>query len=329
MRILFTLLLTLWSTNLAALCTGTSFMDRLSDAERAQIADAVAATPYPSGLHWTATKGNKTLHLIGTMHIADPRLDAVLAQTAASVEASELLLVEATAEDEAELQSFFARNPDLIFITEGPTLPELLDEPTWDAIAEAASARMVPPFMASKMRPWYLSLTFAIPPCIVTELATGQRGLDHMLMELAADIGVPIAAVEDPKALITALNTGTFDEQIEMLKLSLLAPELQTEMFVAMLDAYFAEDIAEIWEASRLAANYVPGLDPAVAQNLFDETEFTLLTQRNTDWIPVINDAFAQHDTITLAVGAAHLPGEFGVLKLMENQGWTIIQNQP
>jgi uncharacterized protein YbaP (TraB family) len=27
---------------------------------------------------------------------------------------------------------------------------------------------------------------------------------------------------------------------------------------------------------------------------------------------------------IVIAVGAAHLPGEFGVLKLLENEGWTI-----
>ncbi|NRB01555.1 MAG: TraB/GumN family protein, partial [Rhodobacteraceae bacterium] len=182
MRILLTLFFCLWFPSLAALCTGSSFMDRITEAERAQIAEAVAATPYATGLHWTATKDDKTLHLIGTMHIADPRLQSVFDRTAASVDASELLLVEATAESEAEMQAAFAANPDMIFITEGPTLPELLDEETWQTLSEAVSARMVPPFLAAKMRPWYLSLTLAIPPCVIPELTAGERGLDHMLM---------------------------------------------------------------------------------------------------------------------------------------------------
>ena len=324
MRFAITLLLTFWATQLTALCTGASFMDRLTDAERAEIAANVAATPYPSGLFWTASKGDKTLHLIGTMHITDRRLDAVLNRAAPLVEAADLLMVEATKDDEAALQARFAANPEMIFIMDGPTLPERLDEETWQALSEATRARMVPPFMAAKMQPWYLSLTLAIPPCIMSEMMSGQRGLDHMVMGVAEDIGVPIQSVEDPLAVMTALSGGTFEEQLEALKLSLLAPDLQSEMFVAMLSSYFAEDIAEIWEASRIAVNYVPELDPATAEALFADMEQNLLIQRNKDWIPVIEAAFAEVDTITLAVGAAHIPGAEGVLSLMEASGWTI-----
>ena len=324
MRLLLSLLFALWSSTVSALCSGTSFMDRITDAERQQIADAVAETPYASGLHWTATKDGKTLHLIGTMHIADPRLQGVFDRTVASVEASELLLVEATAESEAEMQAAFAANPDMIFITEGPTLPELLDEDTWQALSAAVSARMVPPFLAAKMRPWYLSLTLAIPPCIIPELTAGERGLDHMLMDHAKITGVPVQALEDPLEVMQAISGGTFEEQMDALRLSLLTPELQTEMFVAMLNSYFAEDIAEVWEASRLAVHYVPELTPERAEALFEEVEVALLKERNLDWIPVIEAAFEDHNTVTLAAGAAHLPGEFGVLKLLEHKGWAI-----
>ncbi len=327
MRILLTLFFCLWSPSLAALCTGSSFMDRITEAERAQIAEAVAATPYATGLHWTATKDDKTLHLIGTMHIADPRLQSVFDRTAASVDASELLLVEATAESEAEMQAAFAADPDMIFITEGPTLPELLDEETWQTLSEAVSARMVPPFLAAKMRPWYLSLTLAIPPCVIPELTAGERGLDHMLMAYADEIGVPIEAIEDPIEVMQALSGGTFEEQLDALRLSLLTPELQTEMFVAMLNSYFSEEIAEVWEASRLAVNYVPELSPETAEALFEEVEVALLKERNLNWIPVVEAAFEDNDTVTLAVGAAHLPGDFGVLNLLEDKGWAITRN--
>ena len=329
MRTFLALVLSLWSTTLAALCTGDSFMDRITNAERAQIDAAVMATPYPSGLHWTATRGDKTLHVIGTMHIWDPRLDAVFERTVLSVIASDLLLVEATPEDEARLQSFMANNPEFIFLTEGPTLPERIEPALWENIVDAVRARMVPPFLASKMRPWYLSLTLAIPPCIVSELASGAQGLDHMLMDAAQAADVPLQAVENPLDLFETMNSGSFEEQIETLKLSLLAPDLQSEMFVAMLDAYFAGDIAEIWEASRISANYVAELEIEQSDQLFAEFEDALLIQRNLNWMPVIKEAANSNDVITLAVGAAHLPGTRGVLNLLAQDGWSITRNTP
>ena len=120
------------------------------------------------------------------------------------------------------------------------------------------------------------------------------------------------------------MRRGTEEEQIEMLKLGLLAPDIQSEMFVAMLDAYFAGEIAAIWEASRLSATYVPGLDPDRAAALFAEAEALLLKERNLRWIPVIEAAATEADEIMIAVGAAHLPGEYGILRLLEAEGWYI-----
>ncbi|NRB01575.1 MAG: TraB/GumN family protein, partial [Rhodobacteraceae bacterium] len=45
------------------------------------------------------------------------------------------------------------------------------------------------------------------------------------------------------------------------------------------------------------------------------------------NWIPVVEAAFEDNTTVTLAVGAAHLPGEFGVLTLLEDKGWAISRN--
>ena len=41
--------------------------------------------------------------------------------------ATDLLLVEATLDDQAAMQTHMARNPDLMTLTHGTTLPERLD----------------------------------------------------------------------------------------------------------------------------------------------------------------------------------------------------------
>jgi uncharacterized protein YbaP (TraB family) len=52
--------------------------------------------------------------------------------------------------------------------------------------------------------------------------------------------------------------------------------------------------------------------------------EQMLLIDRNTAWIPVIDAAVTGHQNAVVAVGAAHLPGESGILNLLEQDGWTI-----
>ena len=114
------------------------------------------------------------------------------------------------------------------------------------------------------------------------------------------------------------------DEQIDMLRLSLLAPETQQQQFIAMLDSYFDGAVGRLWEMSRLAVADLPGLDPETGAALFDEMEESLLNQRNRDWMPVIAAAMENHDRIVAAFGAAHLIGDEGVLQLLENDGWTL-----
>ncbi|MEL7178852.1 MAG: TraB/GumN family protein [Pseudomonadota bacterium] len=308
----------------AAVCVGESYLDNMSADQQAQLSAAVADMPYAEGLIWTATKDDAAITVVGTMHIYDPRLEDIRAGLTDTVANADLVMLEATPEEEAKLQELITTDPGRLFIVDGPTLPELLDEDTWQLIASAATERGIPSFMAAKMQPWYLSLTLAVPACAMSDMLQGVRGLDHMIIEDAQSAGVPMQAVEPFTTLFDLFKDDSFDEQVDMLRVSMLVPELQERMFVAMLDRYFAEDIGRLWEMSRIATQDVPDLDPAEANAMFDEMEQSLLITRNRNWIPVIEQAATMHDDIVLAVGAGHLIGDEGVLQLLENNGWTL-----
>jgi hypothetical protein len=47
------------------------------------------------------------------------------------------------------------------------------------------------------------------------------------------------------------------------------------------------------------------------------------LTQRNKNWIPVIEKLISSQKTF-IAVGAGHLPGEFGVIELLRKKGFQV-----
>ncbi|MEM8538474.1 MAG: TraB/GumN family protein, partial [Pseudomonadota bacterium] len=308
----------------SAQCVGDSYLDGLTDAQQTALATTIADMPFSEGLIWSATKGEDTLTIVGTMHIYDPRLDAIAARVADQVANADLLLVEATDADEAALQTLITQEPDRLFITDGPTLPDLLDEDMWAMLSEAATDRGIPGFMAAQMQPWYLSLLLAIPTCAMADLTAGQPGLDKMIMEQADAAGVPIASVEPFTTLFEIFGDQPVDEQLDTLRVSLMEPDLQQEMFVAMLDRYFAEDIGQLWEMSRLAVGDIADLDPDEGAAMFAEMEDGLLVQRNRNWIPVILDATESHDDVVIAVGAAHLIDDDGILQLLQNEGWTL-----
>jgi len=133
-----------------ALCTGADFRDRLSDADSATVARAVEATPYAQGLRWVATRKDDRITLIGTMHVFDPRLEELRATVTGDIQTADVLLVEAGDAEQAQMEAAVAADPDLFFITEGPTLPETLDDATWSAVMDAARARSIPPLHGRK-----------------------------------------------------------------------------------------------------------------------------------------------------------------------------------
>jgi uncharacterized protein YbaP (TraB family) len=321
---LATAALILGASHASAQCTGTSYLDTLEDDQRAAIAAAAADVAYGEGLIWEASKDDTQMVIVGTMHIFDPRLVPIYDSIGADIRAADLVLLEATPDDQRALQMMMANDPGMFLITEGPTLPDLLDEETWQLLSQATADRGVPAFMAAQMQPWYLSLVLAIPPCAMTELAAGIEGLDGMIARHADHHDVPVAALESFTTLFELFQEGTIDEQIDLLRLSLYSPDLQEQQFVAMLDAYFAQDVGQLWEMSRFAVAELPGLDPEEAAALFDEMEELLLNQRNRDWMPVITAAAAEHDNVMLAFGAGHLIGDYGILQLLENDGWTL-----
>lgn len=307
-----------------AQCSGPSLIERLDSSERIELDAAIADMPFAEGIFWQAERDGHKIIIVGTMHIADPRLDPIMDRIMPLLAGSDRLLLEMTPREQTAMQAALAEDPSLMFLTDGPTLPALLDEETWKALADAASDRNIPPLIAAKFRPWFLMLSLSMPTCAMGYLDQVQNGLDQMLMAAAKDGNVPMRALEPWDTIFTLFEQETLEEQLAFLRMGMLDAELQEEMFVGMLDGYFSGNVAEVWELSRLSLRYIPGIDPTDAEALFEMTEGVLLADRTRAWIPVIERVADRHDQIMVAAGAAHLPGNDGMLALLQAQGWTI-----
>ncbi len=325
MRALIAIFLLAFPTTIRAACNGEDLRPGLNSTQRVEIAQRLADVPYSSGNYWTATREDRVVHVIGTMHIDHPALDDIAARLAPVIKAADHVFVEATKEDQIALQRAISTNPELAFLS-GPTLIDLLPSEEWARLAEAAKARGLPPFMAAKFQPWYLSLMLSMPPCVLEGLANGEHGLDHRIMDLAAKAEVPLSGLERFDTVFTLFNQGTLDEQLEMLRLGMLSVKAAEDATATLMNQYLEQNHMEAMETSRIASRLHLDVPADEFDAMFDDLMTLMIGRRNQGWMPVIDAA--EGDSIVAAAGALHLGGDRGVLNLLAQEGY-VLERQP
>ncbi|MTH79364.1 TraB/GumN family protein [Paracoccus aestuariivivens] len=313
-------------------CVGRNLFNDLSPARMAELRASTRNVPFHRGLFWQATKDQKKITLIGTYHFNDPRHDATMARFGPTIDAADVLLVEAGPTEEKRLAEAMAKDPSLIMDTKGATLPERMSAEDWKSLWTAMEARGMPAVVTSRMRPWYVSVMLGISPCMLkTVRRTGDTGgLDHQLIDRAEAADVPVRALEPWNTVFSLFEGMTPAEEIDMIRSAMPAAEYADDYAVTLTEAYFTGDSWLIWEFGRFDAYDKSGLSRAEVDKQMRLAQDKLMDQRNRNWIAPIETAAAQAADrgkgIVVGFGALHLPGKNGVLSLLQKSGWTIQQ---
>lgn len=306
----------------SAECAGENLLATMPAKDRTALEAAAASVPYPNGNFWRATRGDEVITLIGTYHFDDPRHQPTLEAITPLIETAATVLVEAGPEEKADLLDMMARDPSLMTITEGPTLMEQMKPETWAMLSDAMTKRGVPGFMAAKLQPWYVNVLLSVPPCAMAGM-TDPKGLDGMVIDTAMARGVPVKALEPFDTVFGIFGAMTEAEQIAMIEATLLLEERSADFFVTLADAYFAGESRMVWELMR-KVSYEQALVPRAKVDAdFARMEEVLMASRNRAWIAVLDQA-ATDGPVLAAFGALHLPGDAGVLALLEAEGFSI-----
>lgn len=304
----------------AQACGTVDLIAELGPEDRAHLDALVAPHPFPEGILWRATKDGKTVTVVGTIHLPDPRLAPIVAQVRPALEASDLLIIEASSEDEAAMQTLAVTNPEMFFITEGPTLIDLLTTEEWQQVNDRLAELDIPGFFAAKFQPWYMSMALAVPPCAMNSLKTGEKGLDRQLELLANAADIPIATLDDTEAVLRLFADEPLDVQLDGLRVSLKTQADGDASTSTLIEAYFEGRIRESWEFARILIGQ-SGIENGA--EMFEEINQTVLIGRNADWEKQLSDLI-EGKNVVIAVGAAHLSGESGVLRALERLDYEV-----
>ena len=173
------------------------------------------------------------------------------------------------------------------------------------------------PLMAQqmgKMTPVALSTNLSLLAFVKKNGTLG--GFDEYFQKESLAQGKGVGGLESISSQINTLfKSMTLERQKEQLMCQVDNADLYDEMTDAVIRAFYAQDIDAIKEAMDLTLN-----------NSCDgtqEEEDVMINNRNANWVEKMPALMVLRPTL-FAVGAAHLPGEKGVLNLLRQVGYTI-----
>lgn len=305
---------------LAENCRGQDLFAKLSDEKRNAVLQRAAALPHDKGLFWQATRGDTIITIFGTYHFFHRQTDAQTKALLPHGRAADVIYFEMSHEDTKRFEKQSATDPSLMFITSGPTIPEMLEESDWQRLRKRMAERGIPSFMAAKFKPIYLSMMLGLSPCDIRLAATGKKGIDARLARALHEDGKDTRSIEDAGKILRMLDGFSQAEQIAMLKLSLDLPQHPNDLQTTLLEMYLQGETALFWEYGRMLMLDHGGPN---AKAEFDTFERLFLTDRNRGWADIL-DTEVEGKSVFVAVGAGHLPGEIGLLYMLEQRGFTI-----
>ncbi|EBA10142.1 TraB/GumN family protein [Sagittula stellata] len=306
-----------------ARCAGDDLRPTLLPDEKAEVDARLAETPYTSGNHWIARRGDEIVHLVGTIHLSDPRLDGPTERLSPLLDDAAVLLLEMAGPDRKTMEASIASDPAMFMLSDG-SLPDLLSEDEWQQLSSAMAARDMPAFIGARMQPWYVSMLLSVPACM-KDLLEQNDGLDVRLEAIAEEKRVPTLSLEPWDTGLALFAAVPMAAQLSMIRSALAPPEVNEDLFETIITTYFEEAHAESQLVLEVLSPRLTPMQEEEADVVFDTVNSAMIDARNRAWIPVILDTLESTEgPVVAAFGAAHLSGEEGVLNLLAEEGFEL-----
>ena len=267
---------------------------------------------FGQGLLWQVQKEDgPASYVLGTIHSTDDRLRDLPPEVDRALDASQTVAFELIENQEG--QALMAQAMQL---PPQRQLEDILGTELFDRTVDAVSGFGVPAAALQRLKPWALSLFLVYPRIEVVRLQQGEPAFDSWLQAEARRRGKRVLALETYEEQITVFDGMSEAEQVAMVT-DMLADHASIDArFNRIFRAYLKGDLT----VAMAEANDVSQVSDVAAAERF---KARLLDERNRTMALRIQPLFRAGSAF-VAVGAAHLPGEVGVLALLEAEGYRI-----
>ena len=246
---------------------------------------------------------NKPSYLFGTIHLTcDTSLDA---NTLNALEATEQLYLELDMDD----KSIQMQMMKLMMMKDGAKLSTLLSPEDFKILDEFMKKNLN---MSAKLfdsfKPFMIS-SMLFPKMLDCK----SKSVESELMKITKEQNEEIFGLEIAEDQMKVFDEISYQDQAEeLLKTVKDNLEKDKKEFQEMITIYQNKDIEGMLKLMNESDNKITA-----------DNQDQLLNNRNINWIPVIIKAMNDKPTF-FGVGAAHLAGENGVIKLLRKKGYKV-----
>ncbi|MEL6820253.1 MAG: TraB/GumN family protein [Calditrichota bacterium] len=244
----------------------------------------------------------KPSYLFGTIHLIPESRFELTGVAENALRSCDRLLLEVNSTDPNVKREQIAA----MVMLDGTTLKELLGE-LYDNIAEAYKDSFdIDLAQFNRINPYFISM-------MVSEkmLKEPSTSYEAMLLKKAFEHRMGVEGLETVADHVDLLSEYSMEDMIEEL---LTAPVNLNEQRLIMheiIDLYLKEELQELYNRMK------------EEEDESDKYYSLIVEGRNMKWIPKIIRHMNTESTF-IAVGAAHLPGELGLIQLLRKSGYSV-----
>ena len=264
----------------------------------------------------------KPSYIVGTYHLAPASFADSIPGMKTAIEGTQQVCGELDMMDAFKPENA-ARLMQSQMLPEGTTLSSLLTAEQLERLnklllEEMGSNLNDEAFAAQidKMTPAALSTTLSLSSYMKkVESFNPMELIDNYFQMLALQNGKAVKGFETVDFQMGVLFGAPLEKQVNDLMCMVDHFKDTEEMVDLITTAYFSQNLTQIEEAMEQESKIDCGTT--------EEDEDILINNRNRNWVELMPDMMAEQPTL-FVVGAGHLCGEKGVLKLLEKAGYTI-----
>lgn len=246
----------------------------------------------------------KPSYLYGTFHLLCPGDLQIDDKVAKAFNKSDQLVLELDFDDPTVMPTIQQN----MMYKDGTTAKSYLNEDEYKMVKGFFSDSLNMPFeRLQTIKPFFLSSM-----TMMHFLGCQPASFEQKLTSMAKENSIEVKGLETVKEQLSFIEDIPMDMQKKMLLENMEAYDESKEMFDKMVKHYLEEDI--------------DGINDLMDKYMSDEyAEFKeqLLLKRNKNWVPDI-EKLAGKNSSFIAVGAGHLPGEDGLIDLLQQAGYKV-----
>ncbi len=271
--------------------------------------DNCPSVPFEKGrIFEISQQGKPSSYIFGTMHSKHP--DVLKLPTAAAIAITEVpkIATEISMNEQAQLEAF-----KMTILPDGQDLFEIIGPKRTDKLKQVLREYGLPEQLIRRLKPWAVSTLLGQSPEELRDTTTPV--LDGMIQNIAEKTGRIHLALEDINEQLSFFNNMSPEFELEFLDSTLNS---------AGLSDYYRDLLRENYLKGNTGIIFCMAIAVAASESekmksfILDD----LLTKRNYRMV----DRMLPHTKggVFVAVGAAHLPGEEGILNLLKKQGYQV-----